>query len=282
MDNDLDPLQLAEEEARAFYARMKIRVIEWAKRYLTVALVKVLLPSAIAVVLAVVALPTLAAVVCVAAIALLALYSINATRLLKRKDAELRWAWVANKRLHQRHLDHQIATDNVILELMGERTESRPFRFVPQELRSALAYVKRKVAEASQPPAAKPLRVAQRTRGLVSEGPAIAPIKARKSAREAEHATLTAEIESLATAGDIERAMKVEEAKRTQHERQDAAMKADKAARERVRARLRPTATESELTIAVGVAPNGEQEVAAGRRQPTPEQIAAGGAEQAA
>lgn len=282
MADDLDPLQLGEDEARAFYTRTKIRVAEWAKRYLTVALVKVLLPSAAAVVLAIVALPMFAVVACVAVIALLALYSINATRLLKRKDAELRWAWIANKRLHQRHLDHQIATDNVILELMGERTESRPFRFVPPELRSSLAYVKWKVAEASQPLDAKLLRVAQRAHRPVLEGPAIAPIKARKLAYEAEHETLTAEIESLATRGDIERAMKAEEAKRTQHERQDAAMKADKAARERVRAGLRPTAVESEPIITVGVTPNGDQKVATGRRHPTPEQIAAGTAGQAA
>jgi hypothetical protein len=165
--------------------------------------------------LAILALPAFAVVAC---IALLALYSINATRLLKRKDAELRWAWIANKRLHQRLLDHQIATDNVILELMGERTVSRPFRFVPQELKSALAHAKRKAAEASHASAPKPLRVAQRADRLVSEGPAIEPIKAQKSAREAEHATLTAEIKSLATPGDVEGVMKVEEAKRTQHD----------------------------------------------------------------
>jgi hypothetical protein len=37
----------------------------------------------------------------------------------------------------------------------------------------------------------------------LAEGPALGPIKARKAAHEAEHGTLTAEIESLATPDDI-------------------------------------------------------------------------------
>jgi hypothetical protein len=70
--------------------------------------------------------------------------------------------------------------------------------------------------------------------------------------------------------------MKVEDAKRTQRERQDAAVQADKAARERVRAGLRPTAAEPEHTITLGLAANGDQKVGTGSRGPTPEQIATG------
>lgn len=275
MADDMDPLQLAKDEARALYTRLKVRALDWAKRYLTAALLKVLVSAAGVVVLATLALPAFAAGACVVVIALLALYSINATRLLKRKDAELRWAWVANKRLHQRHLDHQIATDNVILELMGERTESRPFRFVPQELRSALAHVRQKTALAQTASTPIPIRAGVQA-GRPAEGPALEPVKARKAAREAEHETLTAEIESLATPEDIKRAMKADEAKRTQRERQDAAVKADKAARERTRAGLRPTAEEPEHTIALSVAANGNHKVGTDRRGPTPEQIAAG------
>lgn len=87
---------------------------------------------------------------------------------------------------------------------------------------------------------------------------------------------LTAGIESLATPEDIKRAMKADEAKRTQRERQDAAMKADKAARDRARAGLRPTAEEPENTITLSVAANGDQKVGTDRRGPIPEQIAAG------
>ncbi len=275
MTGDMDPLQLAEDEARALYTRLKVRILDWAKQYLTAALLKVLVPAVGAVALAIVALPAFAAGACVLIIALLALYSINATRLLKRKDAELRWAWVANKRLHQRHLDHQIATDNVILELMGERTESRPFRFVPQELRSALAHVRQKAALAQTASTPKPIRAGIHA-GRPAEGPALGPVKARKTAYEAEHEMLTAEIESLATPGDIKRAMKADEAKRTQRDRQDAAVKADKAARDRVRAGLRPTVAEPEHAITLSVAANGDQKVGTDRRGPTPEQIAAG------
>jgi hypothetical protein len=275
MPGDMDPLQLAEDEARALYTRLRVRAIDWAKQYLTAALLKVLLPAAGAVALAIVALPAFAVGACVVIIALLALYSINATRLLKRKDAELRWAWVANKRLHQRHFDHQIATDNVILELMGERTESRPFRFVPQELRSALAHVRQKAALAQTASTPIPIRAGVHA-GRPAEGPALGPVKARKTAHEAEHEMLTAEIESLATPGDIKRAMRADEAKRTQRERQDAAVQADKAARDRVRAGLRPTAEEPENTITLSLAANGDQTVGTDRRGPTPEQIAAG------
>jgi hypothetical protein len=275
MAGDMDPLQLAEDEARALYTRMKVRALDWAKQYLTAALLKVLVPAAGAVALALVALPAFAAGACVVMTALLALYSINATRLLKRKDAELRWAWVANKRLHQRHLDHQIATDNVILELMGERTEGRPFRFVPQELRSALAHVRQKTARRQTASTPIPIRASIQT-DRPAEGPALGPVKARRAAREAEHEMLTAEIESLATPEDVERAMKADETKRTQRERQDAAMKADKAARDRARAGLRPTAAEPEHTIMLNVAVNGDHKVGTDRRGPTPEQIAAG------
>ncbi len=275
MASDMDPLQLAEDEARVLYTRLKVRALDWAKRYLTAALLKVLVPAAGAVVLASLALPAFAVGACVVVIALLALYSINATRLLKRKDAELRWAWIANKRLHQRHLDHQIATDNVILELMGERTEGRPFRFVPQELRSALAHVRQRAAPTRTASTPIPIRAGIQA-GRLAEGPALGPVKARKAAHEAEHEALTAEIESLATPDDIQRAMKANAAKRTQREHQDAAVKADKAARDRARAGLRPTAEEPENTITLSMAANGNQKVGTNRRGPTPEQIAAG------
>ena len=275
MSSDMDPLQLAKDETGVLYTRLKVRVLDWAKRYLTAALLKVLVPAGGAVVLAILVLPAFAVAACVVAIALLAVYSINATRLLKRKDAELRWAWVASKRIHQRNLDHQIATDNVILELMGERTESRPFRFVPQELRSALAHVRRGATLARAVSSPIPI-LAGIHAGGPSEGPALGPVKARKATREAEHETLSAEIESLAIPDDIKRAMKVENAKRTQRERQDAATKADRAARDRARTGLRPTVLEPEPTITLSVTANGDQKVGTDRRGPTPEQIAAG------
>jgi hypothetical protein len=147
-------------------------------------------------------------------------------------------------------------------------------------MRSALVYARQKAAFAQAAASPTPIRAGIRA-GQPAEGPALGPVKARKAAREAEHVTLTAEIESLATPEDVERAMKVEEAKVTQRERQDAAIEADKAARGRARAGLRPTVAEPEPIIEFGVTANGDHKVGSGRRAPTPEQIAAGAVENA-
>src|SRR5581483_11877687 len=100
-------------------------------------------------------------------------------------------------------------------------------------------HVRQKAALAQPASTAIPIRAGIHA-GRAAEGPALGPVKARKTAHEAEHEMLTAEIESLATPEDIKRAIKADEAKRTQRERQDAAVKADKAARDRARAGLRP------------------------------------------
>ena len=127
--------------------------------------------------------------------------------------------------------------------------------------------------------------VARRHRGRehpAPKGPSVEPVKARRAARQGEHAQLEAEIQSLAAPGDVERAMNAEQAKRTARERRDAAMKADQAARERVRRGLRPTAEAPEHTITLGVTANGENDVRSGRGQRTPEQIARDETEDAA
>lgn len=62
----MDPLRLAEDEARALHAGEEIRVLDWARTYLTAVLLKVLLLSAGAIVLAILALPAFAVVACIA------------------------------------------------------------------------------------------------------------------------------------------------------------------------------------------------------------------------
>jgi len=298
MQDNLDPLALAQDEGRALAARLKNWAVDFCKRYLTLALVKVLGSAAAATVLAFVSLPLTAAGICAAVIALLVLYAINATRLLKRKDAELRYAWIGNYRLRQRHLEHQIATDNAIMALMGERSQRhRPFQSVPPELRAAVGHLmwrlhaaeeRAEAAEAVKAGTATDAQrraVARRHRGRehpAPKGPSVEPVKARRAARQGEHAQLEAEIQSLAAPGDVERAMNAEQAKRTARERRDAAMKADQAARERVRRGLRPTAEAPEHTITLGVTANGENDVRSGRGQRTPEQIARDETEDAA
>ena len=292
--DQLDPLKLAEDESRQFLRRQLDRLSDLSARYVTVALLKVLGPSIAAAVLAVIALPETAAVVVVVALTLLVVYSVNATRLLKRKDAELRHAWIANKRLQQHQMEHEIATDAVILELMGERTQRpAPFRWVPPELRSAVAYLTHRLHQAESNVEALEAVIAgratdahrrtakrvERRRIAPPKGPAVEPVRKRKEAREAERAALEAEIQSLALPLDVERAMQAEQANRTARERRDAAVKADQAARERARRGLRPTAEEGEQTLVVGVTPNGANDVRTGRRRLTPEQIARGESE---
>lgn len=278
MPSNFDPLRAAEAEARGWLKRARERLVDWGWKYVTLSLAKVVLPGVGAVALAIVALPAFAAAACCVVIALLVIYAVYATRLLKRADAELRWAWIANKRLHQRNLDQQIATDRVTLELMGERGDQRdgkPYRAVPQDLRSALAHVRGRLAEARRASHPQPPGAAVRAPG-VPGGPAIAPIKARLAAREAEHVALKAQIESLATPSDIEQAMKAEDAERTKRERQDAATAADRDARDRVRRGMSATTPEPGQTIRLGIKPNGERDVRTGRGRPTPEQIARG------
>jgi hypothetical protein len=104
VQDNLDPLQLAEQAARERVDSWKVRAQDLGKRYLTLALVKVLGSSVVAGALAFVSLPLTAAVACAVALGLLSVHAIYATRLLKRKDAELRHAWIGNYRIRQRHL----------------------------------------------------------------------------------------------------------------------------------------------------------------------------------
>jgi len=279
MPSNIDPLAAAEAEARGLYQRIKARIVDWGWKYVTLSLAKVVLPGLGAIALAIVALPAFAAAACCVVIALLVTYAVYSTRLLKRVDAELRWAWIASKRLEQRNLDQQIATDRAILEIMGERGDHRdwkPYRAVPQDLKSAMAHVRGRLAEAGRASRPQPPGAATRAPAVPS-GPAIAPIKARLAAREAERAALSAEIESLATPGDIEQAMKAEDAERTKRERQDAATAADREARDRVRRGLSATTPEAGQTIRLGVKPNGDRDMSTRPGSPTPEQIAQGG-----
>ncbi len=111
------------------------------------------------------------------------------------------------------------------------------------------------------------------------KGPAVEPIKARRERLLAQRALLEAEIQSLATADDIDKAMKAEEvegARRMVRERQEDARKADQAARDRARAGRKPTQREPEPVIGLSMSPNGRRQLGRGRGAPTPEQIAAG------
>jgi len=292
MPDDINPYGAAAADARKVLTSWRHGLVDFAKRHLTLALVQSVLGTVGAVLLAYIALPVAAAAVCAVVFAALCVHVVYSTRLLKRKDAELHQAWIANYRIRQRHLEHQIATDNVILELMGERPQRhKPFRSVPHELRSALAYVKRKQSDAetradaaeakengtATSPQSRTLAARRRGRTLPAPtGPAVDPIKRRRDARIAKSNTLEAEIQALALPGNMECAKALEEAKRTQRERQDAAMEAQQAARERSRAGLPPTAEEPEAVITLGTRPNGDSDVGRDRRAATPEQIARG------
>jgi hypothetical protein len=111
------------------------------------------------------------------------------------------------------------------------------------------------------------------------KGPAIEPIKARREALVAERAEVEAEIQALATAEDIDKARKADEVegkRRTRRELQDAARKADQAARDRVRVGKPATQREPEHVISLQVSMNGDRDVNSGCGPVTPEQIAEG------
>jgi hypothetical protein len=219
------------------------------------------------------------------------------TRQLKRRDAELRWAWVAGKRVQQRALDRDIALDNAILQILGERTDTRPFQHTPPELRSAVAWSRRRLADAEHRAGAaeaattgeptsgrpRPANGARRSDAAPQiQRPDPEPIRRRRDANQAKRAELEAEIQALATHVAIESAMQAAEvkgARRRAKERQDAAEAADQAARERRRAGRKPTSEEPEHTLGVTFHPNGSRDVVQGYGQPTPEQIAKGNAD---
>ncbi len=219
--------------------------------------------------------------------------------MLKAQDRDLRWAFVSGKRVQQQNLEAKIAMDTVTLALMGERHAPGAMRSASPELRSALAYHQHRLRLAEERAAAaeavkdgtatdQQRRALTRARGrdrhperqpAPPQGPKVEPIKARREAVAAERAELEAEIKSLATAESVEQAMQAEEvkgARMTRRERHDAALKADRAARERVRAGRPPTAPEAERTITLGIAANGERDVSTGRGRATPKQIAQG------
>jgi hypothetical protein len=223
-----------------------------------------------------------------------AVYAIYATKLLKAQDREARWAYIAPKRMQQDVLDAQIAMDTATLALMGERHPPRSMRGATPELKSALAHAQHRVRVAEQrAEAAEAVKEGTATylqrrtltrlrsdrRPASPKGPAIEPIKARREALVAERAEVEAEIQALATAEDIEKARtadEVEGKRRTRRELQDAARKADQAARDRVRVGRRATQREPEHVIGLQISMNGTRDVSSGRGPATPEQIAKG------
>jgi hypothetical protein len=187
--------------------------------------------------------------------------------------------------------------DTITLALMGERHAPGRLHPASQELRLALAHHQHQLRLAEQRAAAAEaveggtatdaqrrtlVRFQRQRQPTPFKGPAIEPVKARREVMEAERAELEAEIKSLSTAESIAKAMDAEEikgARRTKRERQEAARKADQAARDRIRAGKPPTAPQSERVLNVQFSANGERKVGVGQTEPTPGQIAnAGGA----
>lgn len=290
---ELDPYLHAKRDARRLAKRALYRVMDFGKTYVTLALLKSLGYAALAVLATALNAPALAIPVVVAVIVALSVHAIYATKMLKKQDREIGCAWVDGKRVEQRNLEAKIAVDTVTLALMGERHAPRGMRNAPPELRSALAIhqhrlhqaeARAEAAEAVKEGTAtsaqrRALKHFQRSDATPPNGPAIEPIKRRREAHAAEHATLEAEIKSLLTADSIAKAMEAEEvkgARRTQRERQDAAQKAYQAVRDRVRAGQEPTPASRGSVINLTMKPNGHRDVSLGTAPLTPEEIARG------
>jgi hypothetical protein len=292
---DLNPFDDAKQEVQNRVTRVRNRVEDFLKTFTTAALLKTLGGSVLAIVAAALNFPVFAVVAVAVAIVALSVYAIYATKIMKDQDRENRWAYVSGKRVQQQNLEARIAMDTAALALMeGERHAPNGMRGASQELRSALAYLLHRLrlaeerAEAAEAVKEGTATAAQRRAHVrfqrhrevaPPKGPAVEPIKARRAALDAERKELEAEIKSLATEDSIKAAMKAEEvegARRTRREIQDAARKADQAARERVRSGRAPTAAEPGLELTLKIGPNGDRDVSSGNARPTPEQIAKG------
>jgi hypothetical protein len=292
--SDLNPFKPAEEDARRLLEGVWNRVVDFRKTYVTALALKMLGVTALAVAVAILNFPFFAVALVACVLVAQAIYNFYATKLLKDKDRELRWAWIAGKRVEQRSLEARISDLSATLAILGLHEVGGRLNTASPELRSALAFSQRRLqlaeeraedAEASRDglatdDQARRVKAYRRDRApRAPKRPDVNPIKARRAALEAEHSTLEAEIKSLATAEDVDSAMRAEEvqgARRTERERRDAARRADQAARDRVRAGRTATAPEPEHVVTVEFAANGRRSVGSGRGGATPEQIAKG------
>jgi hypothetical protein len=292
---DLNPFDPAKQDVEKRLKRLRNRVQDFLKTFTTATLLKTLGGSVLAIVVAALNFPVFAIAVVTVVIVALCIYAIYATKIMKAQDRANRWAYVDGKRIMQETLEARIAMDTVTLALMeGERHAPTGMRSASPELRSALAHLLHRLrlaeerAEAAEAVKEGTATAAQQRTHVRFQrqrdaepprGPAVGPIKARRAALHAKRKQLEAEIQSLAMADSIARAMQAEEVKgtrRTRRDLEDAARKADQAARERARAGRQPTQPEPEHTITLGITPNGERDVSTGRGKPTPEQIAKG------
>lgn len=293
---DLNPFPQARRDAEGYLKRAWYRVVDFGKAHVTAALLKTLGLTGVAGAAAAFVFPIFAVVVVAAAFVALSVYAVYMTKIVKSQDRGERWTYVAGKRIQQDVLDAKIAMETATIALMGERHAPGKMRGASAELKSALTYHQHRLRLAEQRAEAaeavndgtatdaqrRNLRSLQRRdqrQPASPKGPAVQPIKARREALVAERAELEAEIKSLATADDIDRAMnagEAEGARRTRRERQEAARKADQAARDRVRTGREPTRREPEHVINLRMSPNGYRSVGTGRGAATPEQIASG------
>lgn len=293
---NLNPLELAEKDAKKRLKRAWHTVQDFFKTFTTATLLKMLTGSVVSIALAIINFTAFAAIAVAVVIGVLSVALIYSTKIIKDQDRENRWAYVAGKRVQQDNLDAQIAMDTVTLALMGERHAPNGMRRASRDLQEALAYYQHRLSLAEQRADAaeavnagnasdaqrRALKRFQREDAQPPKGPAVEPIKARRVSRDAERKALEAEIQSLATAEDIDAAMKTDEvegARRTRRERQDAARKADQAARERVRLGRAATAREPASRFDLRMHANGHRDVSMPPPEPTPEQIARGEAQ---
>ena len=291
---ELNPYLHAKRDAQKRLKRAFDRVVDLRKTYATAALIYTLGGTGIAGVAAALNFSAFAiAAVAVVGTALV-IHAIYSTNTIKKQDAEARWTYVGIKRVQLREIEARIAINTVTLALMGERHATGRLRNAPPELRAALAYHQHRLrlaeerAEAAE--AVKDGRATDAQRRMLlrhqrgrqpapPKGPAVEPIKRRRDALEAERAELEAEIKSLSTADDIVQAMEADEvtgARRTRRERQDAARKADQAARDRVRAGKPPTAETRGTVINLSMKPNGDRDVSRSAAPATPDETAKG------
>jgi hypothetical protein len=273
---DQSPEQVAQEDVKRAAITLVRRVVDHGRRYLSLSLLKLVVVGVAGVVFGVISLPLLTVVGCALVVALALGYAVYSHRLLHDAREELRWAFVGGKRVQRDNLEVEQRVDEAVLAIMG-KSEDRTVRVRarPPELAQALRVVNHRLADAQAAQNPQPRTAAVR-RGAAPQEPDLKVVRARIAERQTEREALEAEIQSLASPGDIDAAMAAEDARKHAKSASHSARQATQAARERRRLGQRATQPDAGGTIALTMRANGTREVSQRRPKPTPEQIAQG------
>lgn len=275
------PDEAALEAATRLGRRAWLRAIDALRVIFTVKSALIAVGGVGASVLAVLSLGALAGIACAAVTVGASVWAVFAGRLLIRERASARWAAIGVLRHEQRAVRAEAALDVVTLALAGDRTAmGRLHRIGRPDLVRALRardHALRQAAAGST--SARPSRADARA-AAPPPAPDTKKVRRHLSEREAELKAIEARIQAYADPTD-DAAIRRAEAFRAQAKAaHDAALKADREARDRRRRGLPATVPPGrEVGLELEITPAGVRSVRRSAARPTPEQLAAGNEE---